>query len=78
MKSMVCFQDVFEVSKSYKDTKIYIWNTSQSETFRGSSFTSVMTMTVLLCAAAHLLRAKPYTFAKLYILNMQNYMFCAR
>ena len=25
-----------------------------------------------------LLRAKPYTFAKLYVLHMQNYMFCTR
>ena len=25
-----------------------------------------------------MLRAKPYTFAKLYILHMQNYMFCTR
>ena len=25
-----------------------------------------------------LLRAKPYIFAKLYILHMQNYMFCTR
>ena len=25
-----------------------------------------------------MLRAKPYTFAKQYILHMQNYMFCTR
>ena len=25
-----------------------------------------------------MLRAKPYTFAKLYVLHMQNYMFCTR